>query len=287
MGLRLFISYHDLGTERAAKEREVLLYDTITINGEVFKIVEDDIYELKKALQKLGDDLEIPGEVKLVAYEDLYVYFPIIKHSYLGLPHNIRNTIKALQLMFDSLNKKSSDHVFSLTLAWPTETKEVRISILGHAWDIGIWLGKFLNTLPITDREMPDWLEAAGKWMRSRYPHLKDSPQLHNIVRTSGVLMIQRQALSKEVKCRYYFSEEQKALMYELAIPVGQKGLIETMKQGDLQAAPAFFANKVICSKCKTDYRKCQHSKWIDSGVHQIMNDIDFLFSFWTDRKAG
>lgn len=286
MGIRLMISYHPIDKNRLSKKREILVFDTVTVEGKTYKVVEDEIIDLKKTLQRLGEDLELPAEVKFLAYEDLYINLPVIRHCEEHLPGNLQNTIEAVKLIVGKLKKRETHHIMSFTLAWLIESKEVRLSVLGHVEDIHVWLTQFMSSVPFSEKEIGHWLEEIGKWLAENYPDSRDKPPLAEIVRPTGVLWINRRILSNKIEFRTYYSAEHMALMHGLTLLHKEKKPADVIRNNQIQVARAFFVNQSKCSKCKEEYKKCSHSKYLDSGVVQEMSDAEYLFSFWTDKKA-
>lgn len=286
MGIRLMISYHPIDEKSLDKEREVIVFDNITIENNTFKIIEHDAMELKKALQRVGDNLELPIDARFLAYEDLYLNLPLVRHSKKFFPKNLQRTIKAIELIIHGLYKKDANHVISFILAWPTESREIRLSVLGHIEDTYKWLTEFSSNIPISDNQIVQWLESVGKWLTQKYPEAKNIPHLSEIAQSTGVLWIHRRPLSQDIKLRVYFSDKHNALMSELSIPKTEKQLVEAIKNNQIQIAPAFFIKDSKCSKCKEEYKNCPHSKFLDPDVYQIIDDTDFAFAFWTNKKA-
>jgi hypothetical protein len=286
MGVRLFISYHQ-ETEEMNEIREIASTDTFTIEDVKYNIIEHDVIELRKALKTLDDDVQIPRNITLIACEDLYLNLPIIHHNKNHLPQNLQNTLEAVRLLACSLKNRNSNHVFSFTAAWPLENQELRISIFGQISDICDFLEEFADKIPVLKiGEIGDWAESVAEWLTAKYPKAIDRPSLAEIVQASGVLWINRSLLSDGILCRSYYDKEKRALMHEIAIPRNKKQLIEAIENESPEVALAFIVNSSLCSKCKSEYITCPHSKWLEGDVTQLMKDFLRVSAFWTDRKA-
>ncbi|WP_456324692.1 hypothetical protein [Desulfonauticus submarinus] len=284
MGVRIFISYHSLVE---VDENVLRVLDTITVNGKTYNCVEDSVIELKKALQRLGDDLLIPDKIKIVAFEDLYLNLPIIRHNKKFMPNNLQTTIKAIKLLVEKLSERNTDYVISFTLSWPTESKEVRLSVIGHVRDVYRWIN-YCTDIPTSDDQIASWLESIRQWLEKNYTNVpQGDPPFEKLLKpTAGVLWINRIPISQEMEPKLYFSNENNALMFEFKIPSMMKQISEALQIGLLQVALAFFVNRSECSKCKRDYYKCFHSKFLDEDVIQIIKDAEPICIFWTDKKA-
>jgi len=286
MGVRLMISYHRLDTGCFGDEREVVAFDTITIGDKRTLIVEADVVELKKALERIGCPLKIPGELRFLAYEDLYLNLPLIRHSKNALPDNLIKTLDAIKLLVDSLKNKEADKVLSFTVSWPTETKELRLSVLGHVSDLSIWLNSNLAVPPTGTDDISGWTEKVAAFLSQKWVRSDDRPPLFETVKPTGILLIKRNILSEETAFHSYYSDEHNALMFELAIPKSDGQLAKAVKNGELSVGMSVFINEAECSKCHGDYKVCNHSKYLDDAVYQRIKKMDFAFPFWTDRKA-
>lgn len=277
-GVKIGISYHAIDKEYPSKKRDLLILDTLTIEGKIYPVIESGIIEVRKALKKLGEDLEIPKNVRFIKFTDLYLNIPIIRHGKDNLPENLFKTIKALKLVMGHIK---SDMIISFTLSWPTKKKEVRLSILGHLTDILDFLNKFGDEMPILDNQIDTWLEEVSNWLTDNYPESVRIDPLSEIFQPSGVILIKRYDLLPSMlnKSFYYYEWENSDLNF-----IKDEKLVNTMKNYSIQTATSFFLDKSSCNKCKDDYRTCKHSKYLDN-VSEIINYIEPISVFLTDKK--
>lgn len=279
-GIKIAISYHKLDKNYSNEKRAISVLDILTIDDEKYEVVESDVFELKKALQRLGDDLEIPDSLKFIKFTDLYLNFPLITHGRINLPENLNKTIEAFKLITENIKL---DKIISITLSWPTDKKELRLSILGHVKDISDFLNKFGIDMPILDNKIHSWLEQISEWITTKYPNSQFIEPLNEIFKFSGILLIKRLQLSPQILNDSYYSYEfgeYPKLNFEKL----NENLIDDIKSQRIQTATSFILNKSTCSVCNEDYRTCPHSKYLDE-VNPLIEDIEPVSVFLTDKK--
>jgi hypothetical protein len=285
MGIRMMLSYFPIRENDDNLEREIEVIDTVTIDEKVFHVIEYDVLELKKALSLLKDDLSIPSDVEKIAFEDMNLNMPLIRHGRKNYPDNILNTFKALNLIFDNLVKRESKHVMVMNLGWLTESKEIRLSIIGNVFDLNEWSKHFSQNVPLKDKDIGIWLKHNREWLTKSFPNLIDTPSLGELINDSGILWINRRIIDKDVPLRFY-KDENGDLMYEMGVPNDQIELYEAIKEKTIEPTPAYFIKSSECSKCGEDYFKCPHSKYLEDDVKQNMKEFSLVTYFWSNKKA-
>lgn len=280
-GIKLGISYHKLQEKRFNKKRELVIFDVITTPDKKCKYIENDIFELKKLLKKLGDDLEIPKDIKVVEFYDSYLNFPIIRHGWENLSENINNTIKAIHSFVRAL--KSENIIFSFTLSWPTGLKEVRLSVLGYMNDLVNWLDEFGYDLPLTDEKIPQWLKINNKWLNENYPDSELIKDVTNIFKRTGVILIDRLIIPHERIKNLNFSNEE-GLNLTLDIDGMNDKIVSAYLKGKILISSSYIFNESICSKCKSDYTECEHSKYLNNVIQEVKK-FKPAFYIFTDKN--
>ena len=100
-GVRLFVSYH-AKKNHGNRKRYVSIPDTVHMKDSKYNAVEFFTVEVKKALNRLGEDLELPEECKYTFPGDYYINIPCIYHSAEKTQQILDKTIEALKLITNS-----------------------------------------------------------------------------------------------------------------------------------------------------------------------------------------
>src|SRR5690606_31131215 len=99
-GIRLYISYHQPTTVGQDYDRILINPDSVIMMEGQMPVVNFDIVEVKKALNRIGEELSIPDEYQLIISNDEYINLPTILHSKRDLSNKLRKTMQAyLQLL--------------------------------------------------------------------------------------------------------------------------------------------------------------------------------------------
>ena len=53
-----------------------------------------------------------------------------------------------------------------------------------------------------------------------------------------------------------------------------------------IDVAPGYIIKGTECSQCGKNYKECEHSKYMDDNVSEIVIDGKMVSIVWTDRKA-
>lgn len=280
MGIRMLVSYHEK-TESLDYQRYISITDSLTLGEESFDAIEIDTYEIKKALNRLDSDLFIPENLTLLAPEDLYCNIPCIFHTDENCEENLNLTMDAFKMIFEALNQRDDEKVFSFTLAWNIEDKEVRISILGHVSDLYEWI-KMNKHIPVEREEFKKWFEEQAKFI-NKLPEKRNSPNLSEIVKFDGVLYLKRRLVNSDVDIKYKPTTE--GLKYEMLLKEGQNDLLASIKNGEIAPATSSIIEEVICDKSKLNYLESPYSTYLDNVAQRIQKYTP-IGMYWTDKPA-
>ncbi|NTW32481.1 MAG: hypothetical protein HGB12_07635 [Bacteroidetes bacterium] len=280
MGIRMMVSYHEKA-ESLDYQRYISITDSLTLGEESFDAIEIDTYEIKKALNRLDSDLFIPENLTLLAPEDLYCNIPCIFHTEENSEENLNLTIEAFKMIFESLNQRGDEKVFSFTLAWNIEDKEVRISILGHVSDLYEWI-KINKHIPIEREKFKKWFEEQAKFINT-LPEKRNNPNLSEIVKFDGVLYLKRRLVNSDVDIKYKPTPE--GLKYEMLLKEGQNDMLASIKNGEIVPATSSIIEEVLCDKSKLNYLESPYSTYLDN-VAQRIQKFTPIGMYWTDKPA-
>ncbi|TKC00056.1 hypothetical protein [Pedobacter cryotolerans] len=112
-GLKILVSYFKVNDLREG--RYVDAFDIMSDGNQKFKCVDFPILEMKKAPQRLGDDLIIPDDIEYIKCEDRYWNIPSIMHQGDNAGVLLANTILALKNLFNKMIAKGKVFDISIT----------------------------------------------------------------------------------------------------------------------------------------------------------------------------
>ena len=80
------------------------------------------------------------------------------------------------------------------------------------------------------------------------------------------------------------FSDD-KGLSYRFSIPAGKEELYADIINGKIKPVMSYILKKATCSVTKQDYHKSPHSKILDDNVHMIVEELEGLTFYWSDKQ--
>lgn len=260
-GIRLQVAYQ---AEHAlvGPDRQLIGYSVFTRDGERQSVVEYDVIELRKALQRLGTDLFIPANLVPLCSEDGYLNIPTIFHGGPDAEATLATTVQALRNLVGALYYQQRDKVCAFTLSWNEAERQVSISILGHVTDLQAWLGQAGHP-PVGRAEFVRWLEWQKSYLNGLPRTRADYPLVEKVVKSDGVLYLKRQPM-------HQLSPAEAAAVQARNLTLGA-----TWQPG-----------MVRCNTCGADYWQCPHSTVLDADVGTTVIGAELVGRFWTDRPA-
>ena len=280
-GIKIFVSYHLPSKTTNDFDRIIINPDIIVRLEDKFIVVEFEILEVTKVLNRIGEELIIPEQYSFIKSNDFYTNYPTILHSNNELENKLKATLKAYLILFEAISKKI-DKCVSFTLAWPFVDKEVRFSIYGHISEVIKWL-KENKTIPLEHEAFRSWLDQQNAWLSKNYDYQNNKPDLFGILNNDGVIYIKRQSINPDWITD--LNEDEKGLKYKLEIPDGNGELYEAIKRNQIFPAFSSIVIKVKCGKTNEDYFKSKTSKFLDDDVFAIIEEASLADAFWTDKK--
>ena len=277
-GLRLFCSYHRPTNVSEEFERIIINPDTLTLKDGRYDVVEFHTLEIKKALKRMGHQLTVPVSVKFISPHDNCINFPTILHCASNLTENLKATMTAYQMILDCM--KHQNPTIAMTLAWPLEDKEVRLSLFGKSIEIVGWI-KANSNIPVDHSVFRTWVEQQSGWLGETYEANFNRHDLFDLISPDGVLFIHRKNVDPSwIKFK---TNEKGELGYELKFPKEHETLFAAVTEGQLQAGVFYIVDGARCSKTNTDYFTSDTSKLMDEGVSAVITNCSSLGGFWTD----
>ncbi len=261
--------------------RSVLSLDTIHTNNDSYQIVEDDILELRKIINRLGGHLNLPTDAYYLATEDLYVNLPLIVHPAQDTDSEIRLTIDALRQMISAWEAEGHDRVISFNLQYPIGGKSLLMSVLGQVNDLSAWIMNF-NYPPTHEDEIGRWVSSLAEYQSVTFQETQPHAPLDKILRKSGVLLAERTPLDPSISIETSPNGQGE---FTIGLPHEQVYLSQALEHANLFVARMCIIRESVCSNCGGEYRECECSKLLD-GITQQVQDFIPIVLFWTDRPA-
>lgn len=283
-GIRLLVSYHNENLDYREHSRAISIYDIINDGNTDRRILEDEIFEVKKALNRLGCDLYIEDNVLFGNIKDEYWNIPCIFHSSPKPENDISTTLSALKMIFQKMVDRNLETITSFTISWNMDGKEVRVSCLGHIHHLLQWLNS-IKIIPIDRTNFIKWLEEQRTYLKSNFNEIFNKPLLEDICQHDGVLYIKRKVVDPSFELNTY--EENGTLNCTVKISKEDEQKYKDILNGTIQPVMAYVVNSSKCSKTNDNYYLSSYSKLLDDDVHQIIEDIECLSFYWSDNPIN
>lgn len=279
-GIKLLVSYHEKNNNFSEYSHAVSIYDVVDNGNGDTDAIEEDIIEVKKAIERLGKKLFIKKEVLYGNFKDEYWNIPCIFHSFDEPFEDITITIQALKNIFNKLIERKLNSVISFTLAWNMEEKEVRLSSFGHINDLIKWMNTF-TSIPTKRDEFKSWLDNQRTYLNSNYEQFINKPALKDICQYDGVIYIKRKIIDPLYHPKPIIKEE--SLICQLQIPTDGRNYDDIL-ENRIVPIMTYFIKKATCSKTGKSYYDSPYSKFLDDDVHVIIEDFEGLTFYWSDK---
>lgn len=280
-GIRLLLSYHKKKESYPNKSHLISIFDIISIDNKDCNIIEDEIIEIKKALNRLGKDLYIEDGTLYGNCKDEYWNIPCIFHSAIEPSQDLAITIEALKNVFNRMISRDLNTIVSFTLAWNIGNKEIRISCLGHIENLSNWLSSF-DSIPVDREELKKWIDSQRTYLNDTFKEIIDKPLIQDICQTDGVLYIKRKIVGEEFNLEPYMDKNN--LAYKFIIPNNDSDKYKEIVEGKIKPVMSYILKKGTCSKSRQDYFQSPHSKLLDDDTHMIVEEIEGLTFHWSDK---
>jgi hypothetical protein len=275
-GLRVAISYHRLNGKPLAGDRCVTLLGFVRSGEEQTSFVDAEFLDFVKFLRRGGLPLDVPPDVQVLAFEEHYHVFPLIRH---GTRSAADETLGALRSFVPLL--KNPERVLSVSVSAVTENVETRLSLLGGSRALVDWLQRF--TFPPQAAEAgTDWVTSVSDYL-NRLPPVQDEPALGKVIKADGIFFLPRVKIPRE----WITSEPDGSWFFRLdVINEKDQDIGDLVMTGVAKGAVCGFISRSTCISCGGDYRSCLCIKCADPGVAERVDDFSLVSFDWTDRPA-
>lgn len=276
-GIRLFISYHI--AEDFDKNRCFCNYDSIELKDGIHYAIDFSTLEVAKALWKVGAEIEMPTDVKVVNIEDYFHTIPQVFHPNMDCQEDLNKTLEGIRLLINQHIKNGDDEIYSFSIGWNIEDHSVSISFMGHVFDIYCWLNSF-ESIPVKHEELKIWLEKQNDYI---HKNGKDSPSPleANHIQNDGILYFQHRHVMKDIN------------MFDLKLDpeVGMTAKIQTeddvlgelLNEGKLFFAPLFIVSDAKDETTGESYFRSPYSS-IFRETRCILDNVQLISYVWTTK---
>jgi hypothetical protein len=272
-GLKLLVSYHNI-PEDFRKGRYVDIPDIMGSEKSKFYCIEKRVHEIKKILQSIGEDLDIPGDWVLVNFDDRYWNIPSIMHAGEDAAGKLTLTTKALIMLFGDMIDKKVDVDISISLAFEMNDRIVRISSYGHIQNQLYWLQHNFS-FEHTEEALTRWVEEQRLYL-NKFERNIESPMLGSITQLDGVLFIKR----IPVLFDYELGETDKGLTITIRFPEDDE-TIELYNSNQIRPVLCIKTNKAIWTDTGEDYYASSRTR-IGTSSTVTIADWEPLALYWT-----
>lgn len=273
-GPRLFVSYHVPSGVDGEFDRIIINPDYRFASDSADQAIEFCSLEIKKALNRIGENLTIPSELKFIKVQDNYINFPTILHR----SHDkISGTLKAFQLLIKSMGSRNLSISFSL--AWPLGDKQILVSIYGKVSEVIKWIFDNEN-IPAEYPDFRKWVESQRTWLAKNYESIRSSaPEMLDLLSPDGVLFIRRRPIDMD---RISLTVTDKGLKASITFPESDLDLLDAFSNKKLIPALCYVVEKALCSKSGEDYFQSATSKILDPDVSADIVEAGDPWAVWT-----
>lgn len=247
-GVRLFVSYHE--KKQFDKVRCFCNYDTVKLNDGSHDAIDFSTLEIAKAIWKIGSQIEMPSNVKVVLVEDHFHTIPHIFHSAPNNQRDINDTLKGIRLLIDQHVYNGDDEIYSFSLGWNMGNRSISVSFMGHVYDLHLWLHSF-SEMPSTHEAFKTWLERQNDYVHKN-GKASPSPVGANHIKNDGVLYFQHRHVLKDVSM-----SDLKMLSHgemTAKIETEDKMLRKLLNTGQIAFAPLFIVSDAKDEKTGDSY---------------------------------
>ncbi len=271
-GLRLKVTYHNLA--KHSQEADIQVSPTTYITSEKGRlvIIESVAITLHKLLRKKGLILEIP-QVEYANYQDRIFNLPLYKCKSSAIANDALLVIRDL---IDCMVADKSDCVRSFSLEIPYESRSAILSFIGHIDCFHKYFySKFFKPIPYVERDMCDWCSDFYKGITALVGNNNDVDPFH-LIQENDVLVADR----KYIESKYIEDIVQDDRGVQMLFKLNDEER-EIFVNNRLTGRAAFIEKEVKCSKCKTDYTKCDCVLFKDKDVCRVVKKAELIGYCW------
>lgn len=276
-GIRLFVSYHNI--KKYEEKRCFCNYDSIEIGEHQYDSIDFAALEVTKAFRKVGAEIDMPANVKVILIEDHFHTVPQIFHSNSDCQKDVDETLEGIRLLINQHVENYDDEIYSFSLGWNMDNRSVSVSIMGHVIDIKCWLNTF-GTIPTKHEDFKNWLEQQNVYI---HKNGKDSPSPLEAkhIKDDGILYFQHRHVLKDVRMSDMKMDSKVGMTAK--IETEDEVLRDLLNKGKICFTPLFVVSDATDRKTRESYFKSPYSGIFHETTY-ILNNIQLISFVWTTK---
>jgi hypothetical protein len=276
-GVRVALSYHRPDGGPLEEDRCLGMLGFVLEGAEEMRFVDAEFLDFLKLAGRAGLQMSLPQDVKLLAFEEHYHMFPLIRHRSDTAANETLDLLRSFVALW-----QDPERVLSFSLSKVTEDMEVRLSLLGGCTALGHWLQRF-KFPPQAAEECTVWIDRVSDYLNST-PPVHDEPPLETVIKADGLFFLPRVKIPPEWVARVTPTHNLELQLER--IKEKDPDLGDLTAAGTIRGAFCGFILRGTCARCGDDYRTCQCSKYADDGVAEQVEDFELVSFYWTDRPV-
>ena len=282
-GVRISISYRNI--DSSISDRRFILPTMICGEGNDAKeCIEACATDLLKLLRRSGDTINWPTGLPSIAFEDRIFGFPLIVHCGSESVQDAQRTLDRYGDLCDALVSIGKDRTMVFHIGIRFADRDAIFSMAGHASDLQRWLSFGSAKLPSNREAIGDWAETAILVLDQLFPDAQDVPLIENILKTTGLLTLDRVFLSRD---EYTIQKDPSSGDWDVQLTehpnIGKA--LPLIQNEKLIFAEAWVLKDSICNSCGESYSSYPCIKFLEGKVLERVVDGEFLGLFWTNRN--
>jgi hypothetical protein len=280
-GVRAIVTFHRSPSTRRPAGCTVIPDREWVRDGAKQAAVDATTIDLVKLAKSRHVAIEIPPHTALIAYEDLYTQFPLIRHVQ---KDTLVRCLEVFRELISVWADRDDNRIVTFTNGMLLDDREVWLSVMGHVKDVSSWFAQKKPFPPSDTAGLTDWMREARAYLDSCIVD-PDIPSLVDVVSPYGLFDIDRKQIDRDA---YKLDRDAKSgrpvvhLRLDAENPAAQ-----LCASGVITFAPVFVIKSSECSSCGAEYRDCDCCKYLVSDVTEAVRDCSFLGLFWTDRPSA
>jgi hypothetical protein len=276
-GVRAVLSYHHFDEGPCEKDRSLAKLGLVRDGEQEMRFIDAEFIDFLKLASRAGLHIDLPEDVGLLAFEEHYHVFPLIRHRTHAAADETLRVLRSFVSLW-----QNPERVLSFSLSVVTDDMEVRLSLLGGCAQLTDWLQRSTFPPPTTN-ECTEWVATASDYLNN-LPPVNDEPSLGSVVKADGIFFLPRVKIPRGWIER---STPDGSLNLRLEeITVADPELAELAAAGTIAGTFSGFIIRSTCSRCGAVYRICPCSKYADEDVSEHVEEFDLVSCYWTDRPA-
>lgn len=251
-------------------------HDVIAYGNKKINAIDVDTIDIVKELKKNGCICTIPDDVTFYDTNDGYHCIPMIKIGGDELNNNLAKLIAVIKNITFQQVANNDNKVYSYTISWCMEDKNIVFSFAAHIKDLNHWLST-IDIIPTEHQSFSNWLEKQYHYIQKE--KLPRALPLKCIL-SDGMIFFDRRNVQEDVN--YKIFKQDGKLMSSLEIPKENEDIINYIKGNSLKVVPLWIINKMEDNE-GVDYLTSTKSTMKGETVAEV-KEGHYAWSYWTDK---